>query len=159
MTRLAGRAPETWRILLVSLLGCVALLPLLPLLTKFVPASAPLERAANVWFDLHCQRDPARTLSLVGVPLAVCARCSGIYFGFGAGALLRLPWLTPRALRLWVLAAAAFMLLDVALEARGLHAPWPARRVLTGVLLAYPVGVGLGAAALGAPAKTSTQSP
>jgi uncharacterized membrane protein len=127
----------------IALLGSSALWPLLPLLTRYLPASAPLERAASAWFDLHCQRDPARTLSLLGVPLAVCARCSGIYFGLGVGALVRRPQLRPGALRLWVLAGAAFMLLDVALETRGLHAPWAMLRVLTGVLLAYPVGVAL----------------
>jgi len=144
-------ASRAVRGLAIVLLSSSALWPLLPVLTRYVPASAPLERAASAWFGLHCQRDPARSLSLWGVTLAVCARCSGIYFGLGMGALVRRPQLTPRALRFWVLAAAAFMLLDVALEARGLHAPSAALRVLTGVLLAYPVGVALGAAALGAP--------
>jgi uncharacterized membrane protein len=146
MTSDAWPASRAVRLFGIALLASSALWPLLPLLTRYVPASAPLERAASAWFSLHCQRDPARTLRLLGVPLAVCARCSGIYFGLGAGALVRRPKLTPRALRLWVMAGAAFMLLDVALEARGLHAPWAALRVLTGVLLAYPVGVALGAA-------------
>ena len=147
------------RVLGVVVLAASAALPLLPLLTKYVPASSALERAASLWFDLHCQRDPARTLSLFGVPLAVCARCSGIYFGLGAGAALRRPRLGPGALRLWVLAAAALMLLDVALEANAFHGPWAAWRVLTGVLLSYPVGMGLAEAALGAPARASAQSP
>jgi len=146
MTTGAWSASRAVRWFGIAVLSSSALWPLLPLLTRYLPASVPLERAATAWFDLHCQRDPARTLSLGGVPLAVCARCSGIYFGLGTGALVRRPQLTPRALRLWVLAAAAFMLLDVALETRGLHASWPALRVLTGVLLAYPVGVGLGSA-------------
>jgi uncharacterized membrane protein len=156
-----SRAPASRavRLLGVAVLISSALLPLLPLLTKYVPACAALERAASIWFDLHCQRDPARTLSLLGVPLAVCARCSGIYFGLGAGAALRWPRLTPRSLRLWVLGAAALMLLDVVLEARGLHGPWAAWRVLTGVLLAYPVGAGLAETVLGAPAKAPAQSP
>ena len=158
MTR-SSRALQPWRVLLVVALACTALLPLLPLLSTYVPASAVIERAFSAWFDLHCERDPARTLSLLGVPLAVCARCSGIYFGLGAGAALRRPALTPGALRLWVLAAAAWMLLDVTLEAHGLHGPWAAERVLSGVLLSYPVGVGLGAAALGAPARLPAQSP
>jgi uncharacterized membrane protein len=147
------------RLLGVAVLASSALWPLLPLFTKYLPASAPLERAASLWFDLHCQRDPARTLSLFGVPLSVCARCSGIYFGLGAGALVRRPRLTPGALRLWVLVSAASMLLDVALEARGLHGPWASLRVLTGVLLSYPVGAGLANAALGTPAEAAAQSP
>jgi len=156
---LAARPPEAWRLLLVALLAASALLPLLPLLAKYVPASAGIGRAFGFWFDLHCQRDPARTLRLLGVPLAVCARCSGIYFGLGAGAALRRPRLTPGALRSWVLAAAALMVLDVVLEAYGVHGPWAAGRLLTGLLLAYPVGAGLGAAALGARAERPAQSP
>jgi uncharacterized membrane protein len=127
------------------LLACFALAPLLPLLTAHLPSMTPLERAALWWFDLHCERDPARTLSLYGVPLAVCARCSGIYFGVGLGALLRAPQLSARATRLWVMVGAALMLLDVSLEEHGLHGAWPGVRVLTGLLLSYPVGVGLGA--------------
>ena len=159
MTSDAWPASRAARLFGVALLTSSALWPLLPLLTKYAPVSAPLEHAASAWFSLHCQRDPGRTLSLLGVPLAVCARCSGIYFGLGAGALVRRPQLTPRALRLWVLAGAAFMLLDVALEAGGLHAPWAALRVLTGVLLGYPVGVGLGALALGASVRAPAQRP
>ena len=135
-----------------SLLAGFVLSPLTPLLARFWPAAAPLERALLPWFELHCERDPARTLNLLGVPLAVCARCSGIYLGLGLGALLRSPVLSPRALRLWVGIGAACMLLDVGLEDRGLHGSWPALRLLTGVLLAYPVGVGLAVALARAPA-------
>jgi len=78
-------------------------------------------------------------------PLAVCARCSGIYFGLGLGAVLRRPRLSPRALRAWVIVGASLMLLDVALEEQGMHGGWPILRLLTGVLLSYPVGAGLGA--------------
>jgi uncharacterized membrane protein len=151
-----GRAA---RLLGFGLLVSVALWPLLPLASRYWPASAAAERLFDVWFDAHCQRDPARTPWLFGVPLAVCARCSGIYFGLGGGALLRQPRLTPRALRLWVAVGAALMLADVALERFGAHGAWSAVRLLTGVLLAYPVGAGLGAALWPGPAKPTTQSP
>jgi uncharacterized membrane protein len=141
----------TLRLIGAALLGCFAAAPLLPQLARYWPASAPLERAARVWFELHCERDPARTLSLFGVPLGVCARCSGIYFGVGLGALLRFPRLSEQATRRWVGLGAALMLLDVSLEDFGWHASWPAVRVVTGVLLAYPVGVGLGALLARAP--------
>jgi uncharacterized membrane protein len=147
------------RRVLGALLASVALWPLLPVAAHYWPVALPLERALGGWFDLHCQRDPARTLSVLGVPLAVCARCSGIYFGLGIGALLRRPRLTPRSLRLWMLGAAALMVVDVALETRGVHGAWPAVRLLTGVLLAYPVGAGLANALSRAPAKTAAQSP
>jgi uncharacterized membrane protein len=131
----------------VALVG-LALLPLLPHLTALLPPIAPLERAAGAWFDLHCHRDPARTLHLLGVPMAVCARCSGIYFGLGAGALLRRPQLTPRTLRLWIALAATVMIADVLLEAYALHGPWSLLRLTTGALLGYPVGVALASATL-----------
>jgi uncharacterized membrane protein len=121
----------------------MALLPMLTVLSALLPALVPLERMADVWFDLHCHRDPARTPQLWGAPLAVCARCSGIYFGLGLGAALRWPALTPRQIRLWVLAGALVMAGDVLLEARGIHGPWSGLRLLTGLSLAYPVGCAL----------------
>lgn len=147
--RRARARPRWWGALLLALLS---LSPLLSLLARYVPATALLERAALFWFELHCERDPARTLSLFGVPLLVCARCFGIYAGIGLGALLRFPALSAHATRLWVGVGAALMLLDVSAEDHGLHGSWPALRVLSGVLLAYPVGVGLGALVSRAPA-------
>lgn len=132
------------RWLALAALVAVGLLPLLPQLVALWPATSFLERAARVWFDFHCERDPARTPRIWGVGLAVCARCAGIYAGLGAGGALRWPRLTPRALRAWVFAAAALMLLDIELEERGLHGDWPAARLLTGLLLGFPVGAALG---------------
>lgn len=137
-------------------LCCAALLPLLPLLGSLLPVFEPLERAASYWFALHCHRDPARTLHWLGVPLAVCARCCGIYFGFGLGAALRKPRLTPPQLRAWLGGACALMLTDVALESYGWHGAWAWLRLATGALLGYPVGVALGTQAS---ERLATQSP
>lgn len=151
-------APRAARWLLLGLLSSLALLPFLSLLAQRCPTLLPLERLINPWFALHCERDPARTPVLLGTPLSVCARCSGIYFGLGLGALLRRPRLTPAGLRHWVTGAAVLMLADVALERWGVHGSWMTARLATGLLLAYPVGVGLGAAAL-ARAPAVAQSP
>ena len=159
MTAQPAWLPSALRVVAALGLACFTLSPLLPLLTHHWPASAPLEHAALAWFNLHCERDPARTLSIGSVPLAVCARCTGIYFGVGLAALVRWPTLSPRGLRLWVGIGAALMLLDVELEERGLHGSWPALRLLTGVLLAYPLGAGLGAWLARAPADVAAQSP
>ena len=134
-----------WRLPALAGLSALALLPLLPLVSSVLPPFRALEQVADHWFDLHCHRDPARTLHWLGVPLAVCARCSGIYFGLGLGAALRRPRLSPRALRFWMLGAAALMVVDIALEARGLHGSWSWLRLTTGMLLAYPVGSALAA--------------
>src|SRR4051812_39919696 len=118
MTGGAGRAA---RLLGLGLLASTALWPLLPLAARHWSFITPLERVLGVWFDVHCERDPARTPWLFGAPLAVCARCSGIYFGLGGGAVVRWPRLAPAALRLWVALAATLMLADVALERWGIH--------------------------------------
>jgi uncharacterized membrane protein len=152
-----SRGPNPARLAALLALSGLALLPMLPLAASLVPALTPLERAAYLWFDLHCYRDPARTPHLWGVPLAVCARCAGIYFGLGVGAALRVPRLVPRALRLWVAGAAALMIVDVALEAMGLHGAWSWLRLGTGALLGYPVGGALGA--LVTPPAAAAQSP
>jgi len=128
-------------------------------LTRAVPLTAPLERMFELWFDVHCERNVARTPSLWGVPFGVCVRCSGIYFGLGLGALLRRPQLSANQLRIWVAVGAALMLLDVTLEEQGLHGSWPTLRLMTGLLLSYPVGVGLGAALTRAPSERVAQRP
>jgi uncharacterized membrane protein len=47
--------------------------------------SAPLVYAV---FSPLCHQDPGRCFRLAGFPLAVCARCTGVYFGFVLGLLL-----------------------------------------------------------------------
>jgi hypothetical protein len=139
---MSGAGPRPRSALLLALVA-LGLLPLLPLLSRWCPPCSPLELVAEPWFDLHCHRDPSRTLQLGSVPLAVCARCSGIYFGVGLGALLRRPRLTPRGLRLWIVGASALMLLDLSLEHYGAHGAWSGGRLMSGLLLSYPVGVAL----------------
>ena len=139
--------------------GCligVAALPLLPRLLGNVHALTPLSDLALRWFSFQCQRDPTRGLLILGQPLPVCARCSGIYLGFGLGALLLRPRLALRGLRLWVGAASTLMLLDVFSEAFALRPAWAPLRVLSGALLSYPVSAALVHAAR---TRFSTQSP
>jgi len=47
--------------------------------------------------------------------------------------------------------AALLMLADVAAERAALHGSWPFARIATGMLLAYPCGLLLGARLRGAP--------
>jgi hypothetical protein len=64
---------------------------------------APLFPALYLAFAAVCHQSPDRCFHFYGLPLAVCARCLGIYAGALAAALwpvrLPLPWL-------WILAAA-----------------------------------------------------
>ncbi len=141
-------------------LASLALWPLVPLGATLLPMLQPLERALAVWFELSCHRDPARTPVLLGVPFAVCARCSGIYLGLGLGAALRWPALSAKATRVWLALAVLLMLGDVAFEHEGWHGALMVPRLVTGLLLAYPVGARLGFALLPAGSGgKSAQSP
>lgn len=83
-------------------------------------------------FALVCHQRPDRSFWLFGAPVAVCARCLGIYLGAAFGLLLR----TSRriALRL-LIAAAALNILDWLVEASGLHGNWIRFRFLLGIAL------------------------
>ena len=74
--------------------------------------------AGGIYRALHlvCHQIPERSLHVLGWPLAVCIRCSAIYFGFLAGLLfyplfrsLDRPVLPPRLL---LLAAALPLIVD-----------------------------------------------
>jgi uncharacterized membrane protein len=125
------------------LLAAVLLLPFVPRLTRGIPGLSLLGELTLRWFGFQCQRDASRSLVFLGEALPVCARCSGIYLGFGLGALLLRPRLGPTWLRAWVLLASALMLLDVLSEAFGFRSAWAPLRVLSGAVLSYPVGVAL----------------
>jgi uncharacterized membrane protein len=90
-------------------------------------------------FARVCHQIPERAFYLEGHPFAVCARCTGIYFGFAAGVLV-FPLL--RSLRRgnaparkWLLVAAVPTLLDFALGFFGLWENTHWSRSLTGALL------------------------
>ena len=90
-------------------------------------------------FGRVCNQIPARSFYLEGHPLAVCARCTGIYFGFAASVLL---YPLVRSLesviapaRKWLLVAAAPTALDFALDFFGLWKNTHLSRSLTGALL------------------------
>ncbi len=97
-----------------------------------VAAAAPL--MGSLWlyllFDAVCQQRPERALWIAGAPMAVCARCFGIYAGFALALLFRLPP-RPRALAAAIVLIAA----DVAAEWLALRPAWAAGRFLTGFLL------------------------
>ena len=83
-------------------------------------------------FGLVCHQRPERCFWIFGAPIAVCARCLGIYAGAALGLLAR----TSRriALRL-LLAAAAINLIDWTTELSGLHGNWLGVRFCLGLAL------------------------
>jgi uncharacterized membrane protein len=81
----------------------------------------------------------------------VCVRCFGIYLGLGLGALILRPHLSTWPLRIWVGFAAVVMVLDVWTELLGMRPESAWLRLLTGILLSYPVGSALVLSARGDP--------
>ena len=90
-------------------------------------------------FGRVCHQIPERSFQLAGHPLAVCARCTGIYFGF-AGAVLFYPLVrslnrTAAPARKWLLLAAVPTALDFALGLSGVWENTHWSRALSGALL------------------------
>jgi hypothetical protein len=89
------------------------------------------------FFSPVCHQDPARSFWIFGAPIAICARCLGIYLGAAAGA-----WIpAPRRVLLWALALfAALNLADVLTEAAAWHGNWKLTRFLLGAFLGMAAG-------------------
>lgn len=95
----------------------------------------------TIYWNLHylCHQLPERSFFIAGHPLAVCARCTGIYAGFTAAALLyplvRSLRQTTAPARKWLFLAAAPLAIDWAIEFFGIWPNTHASRFLTGALL------------------------
>jgi uncharacterized membrane protein len=90
------------------------------------------------FFGKICHQLDERSFHLLGHPLAVCSRCTSIYFAFLFGSLLyplfrsvESPVLPRRS---WLVVAIAPMLLDVAAEMIGIHHATNVTRAFTGAL-------------------------
>lgn len=77
-----------------------------------------------------CHHRPGRTLQVCGRPLPVCARCTGLYAGYGAGLMFWLGWLK------FPWPVALLLLLPMALDGLTQGAGWRessnALRLMTG---------------------------
>ncbi len=105
--------------------------------------------AIREFFSRVCHQEAARSFWLWGAPVAVCARCLGIYLGAAAGAWLG--WSRRTAVR-FLAVAASVNGLDVVTEMAGLHGNWMDVRFLFGLAL----GIGMAAvvaASLGSPLR------
>ncbi|MGZ3420930.1 MAG: DUF2085 domain-containing protein [Polyangiales bacterium] len=126
----------------------LALVGLSPFVSVVLPDSW-LARWLSRWFSVQCHGRLDRTLALFGHYFPVCSRCLGIYLGLAVGALLPLRSLAAKWRRAWLLSAAVLMVIEVMVQDTMRHEPWHPARILTGVLLAWPVGQILIAAARG----------
>jgi uncharacterized membrane protein len=126
-----------------ALLVMVGSSPLWVPFIQDVPGARFVARAFEAWFAFQCERDTGRSLFLRGLPMPVCTRCFGIYLGLLLGALVLRPRLGAPLARLWVAIAALLMLLDVLTEALRMRPQWAPLRIVTGLLLSYPVSISL----------------
>jgi uncharacterized membrane protein len=104
-----------------------------PLLATGHPFAALLIRN---FFSRLCHQDPSRSFVVGGVPVAVCVRCLGIYWGVAVGALFRL-----RMARRLLIVAVVLNLVDVVTGVLHWHGNEPVFRFFLGLMF----GVGVGA--------------
>lgn len=101
------------------------------LVASVEPSGTGLSASMYGFFSPICHQLDSRSLHLFGHKLAVCSRCSGIYFGFLCGIVL-LPLLPALRRRRWWIAAALPMIVDVVLGTTGLHESSIATRLVSG---------------------------
>jgi uncharacterized membrane protein len=126
-----------WSITATLTLAFVSLIVIAP-----VALAHGYNSSAFVLYEMFrhvCHQIPERGFYLEGHPFAVCARCTGIYFGFAAGVLL---YPLARSLRRgdaparkWLLIALVPTLLDFTLGVFRLWENTHLSRALTGALL------------------------
>jgi uncharacterized membrane protein len=93
---------------------------------------AVLGFALHRGFALICHQRPERCFWMFGAPVAVCARCLGIYLGSAIGLLMR----TSRSVAMRLLIVATLInAVDTAMEFSGLHGNWMGVRFALGLVL------------------------
>ncbi len=132
----------------ILILGCVilwcAVLLVPPIIASVEEPSQEISHFSYRCFSSVCHQFETRSLSIFGHKLAVCARCSGIYFGALLGVLLYhfVRFGKHWSLRtLWIIAILP-MLTDVMLNIISIHASSIATRLATGAFF------GLGSAGI-----------
>jgi uncharacterized membrane protein len=119
-------------VVVLSALWCAAILG--PPLLKHA-GEKKLAEAGYSMFSKVCHQNEARSLHLEGEKFGVCARCTGVYFGFLLAAIIQLVVRTSRskkARRQIFFISVAPMALDVLLNDIGILASTTASRLATG---------------------------
>ncbi|HEV7374882.1 MAG TPA: DUF2085 domain-containing protein [Pyrinomonadaceae bacterium] len=131
------RSVIMWAIVATLVLLFVSLIVVAPLALAHGRGSNALVIYKS--FSRFCHQIPERSFYIDGHPFAVCARCTGIYFGFAAGVLLyplvRSLKRSDAPARLWLLVALVPMALDFALDFFGVWKNTHLSRSATGALL------------------------
>jgi uncharacterized membrane protein len=125
-----------------TLIWCLLIL-LPPALMKTGDTGKSISEIDYKFFGHICHQFDERSLHIAGYRFAVCARCTGIYFGFLIGVLF-IPFLKNIKIRN-VKYALCFimlpMLIDVALDIVGIHNSNILTRVVTGLMFGIPSAV------------------
>jgi uncharacterized membrane protein len=137
----SARRVRAARVAWAAVAGLAALLVGLIVAAPLLRASGALELAEGIYrgFGAVCHQAGERSFHAAGHPLAVCARCFGLYFGALAGVAvypLARPLAgreTPR--RAWLILAAVPTCVDFALGFFGLWENTHLSRFLTALLL------------------------
>ena len=101
-----------------------------------------------------CHRMPERSLWLFGYVMPLCSRCLGLVTGLGAGMVIAWPLLSIRALRITLSIACALLFVELTTQDLGWHPVFHPTRLLSGFLVAFPIGAAAGALAMGKPQTT-----
>lgn len=136
----AGRRRRAWLVwgaLAALTLGLVALLVVAPL--SRAAGWLAVSQAVYLGFQAVCHQLPERSFHVAGFPLAVCARCFGLYAGGAAGVLayplVRAVTRRDAPARGWLFAAAAPTCVDFLLGVTGVWANTHLSRFLTALAL------------------------
>jgi len=129
-------ATLAWSILCIATVIFVSLIPVAPIATATNHPQVAL--LTYQLFHFLCHQLPERSFFIAGHPLAVCARCAGIYLGF---LLLLLVYPLVRSLRdtslphrRWLLLAAAPLVIDFGVTFLGIWENTHTSRFVTGFL-------------------------
>ena len=97
----------------------------------------------RVLFRILCHGIERRCLTMFGVPMPICARCTAIYIGLIAGiaGFMLLPLIEERVVRVMLYIAAAPMLIDGVTQATGLRESTNVLRLITGFVAAFAFGL------------------
>src|SRR5712692_2415795 len=140
--RLTGQILLTQELIVWSAVTLVGLLLLALIIgAPLFQASGHPAFASTIYkaFSFVCHQIPERSFHLAGHQFAVCSRCTGLYSGFAAAALVyplaRSLKRTDTPRRLWLILAAVPLLADFSLTYFGVWSNTHFTRFLTGALL------------------------
>lgn len=146
---MSGPAGQGWnrRAALLAARGSFALIAVWIALTTLLHATgpAPLFALFDLPFHFVCHRIPERVISIGAVPTPLCSRCLGLWGGLSLSAAFAWPAISVRALRVALPVAGLLMLIEVVTQDLGIHRVYHPTRLLTGLLLAVPLGGAVGA--------------